>query len=143
MVTLHVWPALRRIRGFTMIEVLVVLALIGLLITITAPTYINRVEQGREIVLSQNLNAIRTAIDRFHADTGRYPATLLELVERQYMRTVPVDPITQTNDTWQMIPPSLVDLPSSGRAQADASGVADVRSGAEGVSRQGVPYAQL
>lgn len=91
-------------RGFTLIELLVVMAIIALLLTIVSPRYFTSVDRAREVVLKQNLSILRDAIDKYHADTGRYPASLNQLVEDRYIRAVPVDPITE-EDVWAELPP--------------------------------------
>ncbi len=117
-------------RGFTVIELLVVLAAIALLLSVAAPRYIAHLDQAREVALKHDLNAMRDAIDKFHADQSRFPDTLAELVARRYLRSLPADPITQRSDTWVSLPP------------ADASrGVMDVRSGAKGRANDGSDYA--
>lgn len=118
--------------GFSLIELMVVLAALGLLLAIAAPRYTEHVDRAREAVLRQNLSAIRESIDRFHADRGRYPGDLEELVRERYLRRRPLDPVTDRDDTW-------VFVPVPGQA---ASALYDVRSGAQGVSRDGSRYAQ-
>ena len=123
-------PALRR--GFTLIELLVVMAIIATLLSIAAPRYFGQVDVARERALLQSLEVMRDAIDKFRADTGKYPATLTELVEKRYLRKLPVDPITESAETWELVPP-----PDPGE-----SGVWDVRSGARGSGRDGRPFAE-
>ena len=124
----------RSLGGFTLIELLVVLAIIGTLITIALPKYLHSVERSREAVLRQDLRVMRTAIDQFLADTGRYPATLDDLVKSRYLRGLPEDPVTRSAATWISIaPPDGV---------ATTAGVYDVRSGADGNSMDGTAYAQ-
>ncbi len=123
----------RSIGGFTLIELLVVLAIIGTLITIALPKYLHSVERSREAVLRQDLRVMRTAIDQFFADTGRYPVTLDDLVKNRYLRGLPEDPVTRSAATWVSVAP-----PES----VAAAGVYDVRSGAEGNSLDGTAYAQ-
>jgi general secretion pathway protein G len=94
-----------RSRGFTLIELVVVLALLGLLVSIAAPRYFHIIGNGRDSVQRQNLSTIRDAIDKFHGDVGRYPDTLDELVSRHYLRTLPVDPYTEKPD-WVVIAPT-------------------------------------
>lgn len=96
-------PKLQK-RGFTLIELLVVMAIIALLLTIVSPRYFTSVDRAREAVLKQNLSILRDAIDKYHADTGRYPDSLNQLAEDRYIRAVPVDPITE-EDVWVELPP--------------------------------------
>ena len=120
-------------RGFTLIELLVVLAIMGTLLTIALPRYLHSVARSREAVLHEDLHVMRTAIDHFLADSGRYPASLAELVERRYLRKLPDDPVTQSAATWVGVPPP---------EELGASGIYDVRSGAPGESLEGTPYDQ-
>lgn len=117
--------------GFTLIELMVVMAIIAMLLTLAMPRYFHSVERSREAVLKHDLRSMREAIDQFLADRGRYPASLEELAERRYLRAVPVDPVSQGASAWKLLsPPSGV---------GDA-GVYDVRSGAPGNSLDGEPY---
>ena len=118
--------------GFTLVELMVVLAVIALLVSIVAPHYTGRVNRAEEAVLRENLTIMREALDRHFADAGRYPATLEELVTKRYLRTVPNDPITQSSTTWVVVAP---DDPGKGS-------VYDVRSGAQGNGLNGKPYGQ-
>src|SRR6185312_426091 len=86
--------------GFTLVELLVVMAIIAVLLTIATPRYFNSVERSKEAVLRQDLNVMRDAIDKFHGDTGSYPRDLAELVEKRYLRAIPVDPLTESSETW-------------------------------------------
>lgn len=121
----------RRPVGFTVIELLVVLAAIGLLLAVAAPRYVQHVDAAREVALKHNLRAMREAIDKFHADHGRYPESLQELVARRYLRAVPDDPVAQRPEAWRIVPP----------AAAEAGKVYDVRSSAAGRAMDGSDYA--
>lgn len=116
--------------GFTLIELLVVLAVIALLLSLAAPRYFQHVDRTREAVLLENLATLRDAIDQYHADTGRWPETLATLVEKRYLRTLPKDPVTDSTETWIIVPPG-----------ENQDGVYDVHSGAEGQGTDGRPYA--
>ncbi len=118
--------------GFTLIELIVVLAIIALLVSIVAPRYGHTVDRARDASLKTTLNVVRDAIDKFLADRDRYPDSLDELVARGYLRQVPEDPVTGQKDSWQMLPPAA-SAPVKGR-------VADVRSGASGRGQDGTPY---
>ena len=108
-------------RGFTLIELLVVMAIIATLLTIATPRYFDHLARAREAALRETLLVVRDAIDKFHADTGRYPAELGELVSRRYLRKLPLDPVNDSVDTWEIVPPP-----------GDGAGVWDLRSGAGG-----------
>ncbi|MBK8065245.1 MAG: prepilin-type N-terminal cleavage/methylation domain-containing protein [Betaproteobacteria bacterium] len=118
-------------RGFTLIELLVALAIVALLLSIVVPQYLGGVTRAEEAALKQNLALIRDALDKHFSDTGRYPAALEDLAARKYLRSIPVDPLTQSVTTWVLIPPSDPQLGS----------IYDVRSGAPGKGRDGKPYA--
>ena len=117
--------------GFTLIELLVVMAIIGVLLSIAAPLYFNHVEHARDTSLRQSLAVMRDAIDKFHADTDAWPASLDDLVSKKYLRSIPEDPHTGSRDTW------TVEAPAEG-----AAGVYDVHSGATGTTADGLPLAE-
>lgn len=126
-------------RGFTLVELLVVLAALALLLSLAVPRYVEHVDRARETVLRQDLATLRDAIDKFRADRGRFPQDLAELARERYLREVPVDPMTDRAQSWVLVPPGVM-----AGAQADggaAGGVFDVRSGAPGTARDGTPYA--
>lgn len=118
--------------GFTLIELMVVLAVIALLLSIVVPHYAGRVARAEEAVLQENLLLLRDALDKHYADTGRYPDTLDDLVAKRYLRAIPGDPVTQSSATWVLVAP---DDPLKG-------GIVDVRSGARGAGANGKPYEQ-
>lgn len=118
---------MNKFRGFTLIELMVVMAIVATLLTIATPRYFAHLDRAKETALRETLAVTRDAIDKFAADNDRYPATLDELVDKRYLRSLPTDPITDSNDTWTLLPP-----PSSGLGEAAevTSGVWDLRSGA-------------
>lgn len=121
-------------HGFTLIELIVVLAIVGMLASIVAPRYFRSVDTAREATLRTSLNVMRDAIDKHVGDKGQYPASLEELVRLGYIRKIPVDPITGQSDSWQMLPPRDND--------ATPGAMADVRSGARGQGQDGTAYSQ-
>jgi prepilin-type N-terminal cleavage/methylation domain-containing protein len=121
-------------RGFTLIELIVVFAIIALLASLATPRYNRTVDQAREVSLRTSLNVMRDAIDKYAADRGQYPESLDELVQRGYLRQIPEDPLTGSRHSWQMLPPPA--------DSAVAGGMADVRSGATGRGQNGLPYGQ-
>jgi general secretion pathway protein G len=114
--------------GFTLIELLVVMAIIATLLSIAAPRYFAHLDRAREAALRETLFVVRDAIDKFHGDNGRYPLALDELVTKRYLRKLPVDPVSESADTWVLVPP-----PNA------SAGVWDIQSGAGNEEK---PYAQ-
>src|SRR6184192_2594037 len=92
----------RAARGFTLIELLVVMLIIGALLSIAVPRYFKTLEHARETILKQDLAILREAIDKHYADLGQYPDSLAALVDKRYVRAVPVDPFTRFTDTWAL-----------------------------------------
>lgn len=121
-----------RRAGFTLIELMVVMVIIALLLTIAVPRYFAHLDRAREVALRESLSVMRDAIDKFQGDTGKYPATLDELVNRRYLRRVPVDPLTDSSASWLVVPPPD---PATG-------GVYDIHSGAQGNGQDGTPYSE-
>jgi general secretion pathway protein G len=119
--------------GFTLIELLVVLAIVALLLTLSAPRYFQSIDTSKETILAENLRTTRDTIDKFYGDNGRYPASLEELVEMKYLRALPVDPVTESSETWVLIPPQDPEL----------GAVYDLRSGATGIARNGKSFSDL
>ncbi len=119
--------------GFTLIELLIVMAIIALLLTIALPRYFGSLEKSKEVALKENLQVLRTGLDKYYADKGHYPETLDDLVSQKYFRAVPMDPITESAATWILVPAQDSDKP----------GVQDVKSGAQGQTHEGVLYEQL
>ena len=120
-----------RQRGFTLIELLVVMAIIATLVTIAVPRYFSSREHSRETTLRNSLAVMRESLDQYYGDTGRYPDSLEELVARRYLRALPVDPMTERSDLWQVLPPP----------DGAPGTVFDVKSGAPGRARDGSLYA--
>ena len=117
--------------GFTLIELLIVMAIIGTLLSIAVPRYFRTLERARETVLKQDLSILREAIDKHYADLNEYPDTLLVLVEKRYVRSVPIDPFTKLADTWTLIPSD----------DPDRAGIRDIHSGAAEAAADGTPVA--
>jgi len=123
-------------RGFTLVELMVVMAIVALLLALALPRYFNHLESSRETILKQDLAVMRDAIDKFHGDRGRYPDSLDELVSERYLRALPVDPITDRSDTWQTVAPAFNEA-----GESETGELYDIKSGAAGTARDGSAYA--
>jgi general secretion pathway protein G len=131
----HVPPSstkqhVRQTLGFTLIELLVVMAIIAVLLSLAIPTYFRSIDTSKEAVLRENLRIMRETIDKFYADTGRYPDSLTELADKKYLRGVPADPLAGPTAEWRIVPP---DDPDQGK-------VHDVKSTAQGSDKNGTKY---
>jgi general secretion pathway protein G len=118
-------------HGFTLIELLIVMAIIGLLLSIAVPRYFRSLQHARETVLKQDLSILREAIDKYYADLNEYPEKLPDLVDKHYVRSVPVDPFTRLADTWTSVASDDPDHP----------GIRDIQSGAPDIASNGTPVA--
>jgi general secretion pathway protein G len=120
----------RSVAGFTLIELLVVMTIIGVLLTIAVPRYFRTVERSKETVLRHDLAVVRESIDKYYADIGQYPDALPALVDKHYIRSVPVDPFTKSAESWLMIASEDPDHP----------GVRDIHSGSPDQGVDGSPF---
>ena len=123
----------RKQRGFTLVELMVVMAILLTIISIAVPMYTTAMVRAKESVLQSNLFTIRSVIDQYTYDKESPPQSLEDLVAEGYLRRVPVDPFTESSDTWEIIS----DIGPSGE-----SGVFDVRSGSDRDGLNGTPYAE-
>jgi general secretion pathway protein G len=117
-------------KGFTLVELLVVLSILALLLTLAVPKYFNSIEKAKDATLKQDLNTLRESIDKYYADNGKYPNTLEDLVEHKYIRKLPLDPITEKTTSWIFTPP---EPPLEGD-------IYDIHSGSKGVAKDGTRY---
>ncbi|OZA04901.1 MAG: type II secretion system protein G [Methylophilaceae bacterium 17-44-8] len=122
----------QRKMGFTLVELLVVLSILALLLSLAYPKYFSSVERAQDAALKQTLNTVREGIDQFYADTGKYPDSLEELVEKKYINKLPLDPITDSTTTWVLDQP---EPPLEGM-------VYDIHSGATSKAKDGSPYSE-
>lgn len=118
-------------RGFTLIELLVVLGIVALMLTLAVPRYFPSIDKAKETILAENLRNTRATIDQFYGDTGRYPESLEELVDKKYLRAVPLDPVADSSAAWILVAP-----PEGARGS-----LYGIHSGAPGNDRAGRPYA--
>lgn len=117
-------------RGYTMLELLIVMTVVGILATLAEPLWQQSVLRAREAVLKQTLFTMRDVLDQYRADRGKFPETLADVVKAGYMRQMPVDPFTKSAATWQEIP------------EAQEGGIGDVHSGSPLIGIEGSPYNQ-
>jgi len=120
-----------KARGFTLLELLFVMVIVALLAAIVAPSLTGGIDRARESALKEDLFTMRKAIDNFYADNGKYPPTLEILVEKRYLRSIPVDPVTDKQTTWVLL--------RKGYSNSD-NGIIDVKSGSDLQARDGSKY---
>lgn len=120
---------MKNIGGFTLMELLLVLVLVALLASIAAPVVTNSIQRAKESTLKESLFVLRKAIDDYYADAGKYPDSLHILVEKRYIRKIPIDPITESDSSWYFI-----------KEEKGEGNIIDVKSGAETKARDGTVY---
>ena len=124
-------------RGFTLIEIIIVFTLIGILVGLGLPQYKYATKRAREAVLKENLFQLRKLINQYYVDKGKYPSSLRALVDEEYLKRIPVDPITKSSETWIEVRETLTDEEIMTGVEP---GVVDVLSGSEEKSLDGTPY---
>ena len=125
----------RRQSGFTLIELLIVVAIIGILASMAVVQLRSTKQKAMEAALKENLYVLRNCIDQYFTDKGKYPESLDSLIEDGYLRKLPVDPITGSDESWQTIQAEATDEDTEG-----AGGIIDVKSGADGTALDGTRY---
>jgi len=121
-------------KGYTLLELMIVVAIVGILVTLAIPTFQQSAMKAKEAALKQNLFTMRAVLDQFYADRGDYPASLETLVEEKYLRAIPVDPFTKSATTWDEI------FEEQEEGDDSPAGVYDIKSGSEDVAGDGTPY---
>lgn len=121
-------------RGFTLMELVIVMTVIAILVSIAVPVYVTHVKRAKEVVLMNDLDEMRRGIDKYTADKEKAPQSLQDLVAGGYLRRVPEDPLTKSNETWE------VEMDSEPYRPGVPAGIKDVHSGAEGTGTDGRAY---
>ena len=124
-----------RQRGFTLIELIIVVAIIGILLAVAVPVYRTHLRHANEAVLKQDLYSMRNAIDQYTQDKAKAPQALDDIVSAGYLRTLPKDPMTNSNTSWQV---EQEDVMQS--VDQTAPGISDVHSGSNAISTEGTAY---
>ena len=125
---------LPRISGYTLLELMIVVAIAGILVTLAVPSFQQSSLKAKEAALKQNLFTLRAVVDQFYADRGKYPLTLETLVEEKYLRQLPVDPFTKSSTSWQEV------YEEKSEDDDSPAGVFDLHSGSDLVALDGTPY---
>lgn len=128
---------MKKKNGFTLIELIIVFALIGILVGLALPSYKNALKKSRETVLKTNLYTLRIMINQYYADKWKYPASLQALIDDEYLQKIPVDPITKSSETWV----EIQEIPTEEALIAGIQvGIVDVISGSDEIAIDGTPY---
>ncbi len=122
-------------RGFTILELMIVLTIIAILVSIAIPMYQSVVLRSKETVLKDNLRSLRTVIDQYTADKKKAPQALQDLIDAGYFREIPIDPITDSRETWETVTDASISSPDQ-----TESGIVDVKSGSTAISSEGTAY---
>jgi general secretion pathway protein G len=134
----------RSAAGFTLLELLVVMTIIGILAAIAVPALKNSPQKGREAALREDLFTMRSCLDQFHGDKGHYPPDLQTLVSEGYIRKIPVDPVTKSDSTWIVQKEEIPEGEEGGTADSaepETPGIIDVHSGSKAKALDGTMYA--
>ena len=129
--------AVRSRRGFTLIEIMIVMTIVSILVSIAVPLYQKSIIRAKESVLRNNLFTMRTVIDEYTYDKQKAPQSLEDLVSEGYLRQIPIDPMTGSDQTWKVI---MEDSLTS--VNQTEPGIFDVRSGSDKISLEGTPYSE-
>ena len=126
----------KRAAGFTLMELVIVMTVIAILMAVAIPIFVTNIRRAKEVVLKTNLDEMRRAIDKYTVDKEKAPQSLQDLVSAGYLRSIPIDPITRSSDTWR------TEMETETASADVAAGIKDVRSGADGADVEGKAYSE-
>jgi general secretion pathway protein G len=126
----------RSANGFTLMELVIVMTVIAILMAVAIPIFITNIRRAKEVVLKTNLDEMRRAIDKYTVDKEKAPQSLQDLVGAGYLRSVPVDPLTRSSDTWK------IEMETETASADIPPGIKDVKSGADGTDVEGKAYSE-
>ena len=121
-------------KVYTLLELMIVVAIVGILVSLAIPSFQQSAIKAKETALKQNLFTMRAVLDQYYADRGEYPENLEALVEAKYLRAIPVDPLTKSSTTWTAI------YEEQEEGEDSPAGIYDIKSGSDEVARDGTPY---
>jgi general secretion pathway protein G len=121
-------------KGYTLLELMIVVAIVGILVSLAIPNFQQSAMKAKETALKQNLFTMRAVLDQYYADRGDYPDSLESLVEAQYLRSIPMDPFTKSSTTWAEI------FEEQEEGDDSPTGVYDIKSGSDAMAVNGTPY---
>ena len=121
-------------KGYTLVELLIVVAIVGILVSLAIPNFQQSAIKAKETALKQNLFTMRTVLDQYYADRGDYPESLESLIEAKYLRSIPMDPFTKSTTTWSEI------YEEQEEGDDSPAGIYDIKSGSEASAADGTPY---
>ncbi len=121
-------------KGYTLLELMIVVAIVGILVSLAIPHFQHSAMKAKETALRHNLFTMRAILDQYYADRGDYPLNLETLVESHYLRAIPVDPMTKSTTTWEEV------YETQEEGDDSPTGVYDVKSGSDEIALDGTPY---
>ncbi len=121
-------------KGYTLLELMIVVAIVGILVSLAIPNFQQSAMKAKEVALKQNLFTMRAVIDQYYADRGDYPDSLEALVEDKYLRAIPLDPFTKSSTTWTEI------YEEQEEGDDSPAGIYDIKSGSEDLAQDGTSY---
>jgi len=127
----------RKTRGFTLIELVIVMTLIGIIVGMGLPQYRNSLRKAKETMLKENLYIMRNLLNQYYTDKRKYPMSLQTLVDEGYLYVIPKDPTTDSRETWEEIPEELTE---DDLLSGVIPGIADIRSGSDQTAIDGTPF---